>query len=78
MALRNITEFFKPKPSEALELAVSDDVISITTVKGEEVRNQLNEAKDKKAGRTSYCKYTTTDRAEIGQYAANHGVAYAV
>ena len=37
MALRNITEFFKPKPSEALELAVSDDVISITTVEREEV-----------------------------------------
>ena len=37
MALRNITEFFKLKPSEALELAVSDDVISITTVEREEV-----------------------------------------
>lgn len=24
---------------------------------------------------TSYCKYTKTDRAEIGRYVANHGVA---
>ena len=78
MALRNITEFFKPNPSEALELAVSDDVISITTVKREEVWNQPNEVKDKKAGCASYCKYTTTDPAEVGQYAANHGIAYAV
>ena len=71
MASRDITEFFKPKLLKALKSAVSDDLISITTVERKEVE-------DKKTGRSSYCKYTRTDRAEIGQYVAKSGVANAV
>ena len=77
MASRNITDFFKPKPkpSEALGSAIEHDIISITTVEREEVRKQLKETKTR---RSSYCKYTNTDRAKIGRYAVNHGVASAV
>ena len=77
MASWDITEFFKPnpKPSEGLESVVCDDVISITTVEREVVRNQLKEVEGRKAGLSSYCKYTKTDRAEIGRYVANHGIA---
>ena len=78
MASRDITEFFKPKLLEALKSAVSDDVISITTVERKEVRNQLKKVEDKKTRRSSYCKYTRTNRAEIGQYVAKSGVANAV
>ena len=42
------------------------------------MQNQLKDVKDKKAGWSSYCKYTKTHRAEIGRYAANHGVTNAV
>ena len=41
------------------------------------MKNQLKDAEDQKAGWSSYCKYTNTDRAEIGQYATNHGVVNA-
>ena len=78
MASRDITEFFKPKLLKALKSAVSDDLISIATVERKEVRNQLKKVEDKKTGRSSYCKYTRTDRAEIGQYVAKSGVANAV
>ena len=80
MASRNITDFFKPKPkpSEALASAIEDDIISITTVEREEVRKQLRQVEETKTRRSSYCKYAKTDRAEIGCYAVNHGVASAV
>ena len=76
MASRDFTQFFrpKPKPSEALESVVSDDVISLTTAGREEVQNQLKEDEDKKAGRSFYCKYTKTDLAEIGRYATKHAL----
>ena len=42
------------------------------------MRNHLKEVEDKKAGWSSYCKYTKTDRDAIGKYTANHGIANAV
>ena len=77
---QHVTEFFKPKPKpiEGVESAVWNDVISITTVEREEVRNQLKEVEDRKVGRSSYGKYIKPDPAEIGWYASNHGIANAV
>ena len=37
------------------------------------MQNQLKEIENKKTGRSSYCKYTKTEGAEIGRYAENHG-----
>ena len=42
------------------------------------MQNQLKEVEDKKPGWSCYCKYTKTGRDEIGQCAANHGIANAV
>ena len=71
----------KPKPLEALESVVSNDVFHcsmITNVEKEETRNPLKEIKDKKAGRSSYCKYIKTIQTEIGRDAAKYGVANGV
>ena len=50
----------------------------ITNVEKEETRNPLKEIKDKKAGRSSYCKYIKTIQTEIGRDAAKYGVANGV
>ena len=50
----------------------------ITNVEKEETRNQLKEIKDKKAGRSSYCKYIKTNQTEIGRDAAKYCVANGV
>ena len=69
----------KPKPSEALIAASQDeDVGCITPIEHEEVQKQLKKVEEKKVGRSSYRKYTKTERAEIGQYAAKHGGAKTV
>ena len=81
MSSRNITDFFapKPKPSEALIAASQDEeVVCITPMEQEEVQKQLKKVEEKKVGLSSYRKYTKTERAEIGQYAAQHSVAMAV
>ena len=80
-ASRNITDFFtpKPKPSEALNAAAEDDdIVCITPIERREIHKELKKVEEKKAGRTAYRKYTKTERAEIGKYAALHGVGKAM
>ena len=81
MESRNIEDFFapKPKPSEALASA-SKEVICLTPIVRHEVNKHLKIAEEKIGGslRGKYRKYTDQERAEIGKYAAMHGVAKTV
>ena len=82
--MASILNYFpkKPKkPSEALrDTTVGEEELQdINPVIREEVCKQLNIAESSSSsGRSKYRKYTNLERADIGSYAAAHGVAKAV
>ena len=79
MSQSNINDFFtrKLEPSEALKEA-TDEVVCLTPVVAAEVQKQLQKEEKKKTGRSSYHKYSNAERAELGKFAAQHGVAKTV